>query len=243
MKILQAQTFNQALCSSFIKIFSGDTLNHVTDADRDKQTILNLQDKLDKVTFKYNAVFNSGDNYYIILDKHLNIVDFNDASVSLVKKVFGKMLSVGQYITNYLSGKLAEPIMNNCMRALRGDTFIVEYKVANGNKGFNWWQAEYSPAYNDMQHIAGITFNATEISGRKAREIKIEQQNQKLKAISLMQSHDIRGPLCTLMGLMSLLKLENMADSSGYLQHMDTTINLLDEKIKAIVECASESGQ
>lgn len=243
MKILQAQTFNQALCSSFAKLFMGDdALTRVTDADRDKQTILNLQSKLDKVTFKYNAVFNSSDNYYIILDRHLNIVDFNDASVRLVKKVFGKMLSIGQYIGSYLSGQLAQPIMDNCMRALRGDTFIVERKVACSANEFNWWQVEYSPAYNNLQHIAGITFNATEISGRKARESKIEQQNQKLRAISLMQSHDIRSPLCTLMGLMSLLKLENLADSSGYLQHMDTTINLLDEKIKAIVECASDVG-
>jgi len=242
MEILKAQTFNQALCSIFSTRTFDALLSKFSQADKDKNTISNLQRKLADVSFKYNAVFNSSENYCIVLDRHLNVVDFNDRSVGLIKKVFGKKLVVGEYVGHYLTGELAEPIMENCMRALRGDTFIVERKVAFTKDDCQWWQAEYSPAYNDMQHIAGMVFNATEISTRKVKEAKIEQQNEKLKAISLMQSHEIRSPVCTMLGLLDLMKLEGITDTTGYLQHMEATVNLLDKKIKEIVECANELG-
>jgi hypothetical protein len=234
MELFKAQTFNNALCLSFSnKEAAASSLN-------DKQVINKLQNELNNVNFKYNAVFNSADSYYIILDKHLNIVDYNYASLRLIKNVFGKTLMTGDHISKYLNDQLSEPILDSCTRALSGETFTVERKITFCAAGLSWWQAHYSPAYNEHQHIAGIIFNAVDITARKAREAQIELQNEKLKEISLVHSHDIRGPLCTLMGLMNLIKLEGLGGDSRFLTMMGDTIALLDIKIRDIVAYASE---
>ncbi|MEO6523911.1 MAG: PAS domain-containing protein [Mucilaginibacter sp.] len=233
MELCKAQTFNNALCLSFSnKEAAASLLNN-------KQVINKLQSDLNGINFKYNAVFNSADSYYIILDKHLNIVDYNYASLRLIKNVFGKTLIIGEHIGKYLNDELSDSVLANCTRALSGETFTVERKITFCATGISWWQANYSPAYNEHQHIAGIVFNAVDITARKAREAKIESQNQKLKDISLVHSHDIRGPLCTLMGLMELIKLEGLGGDSRFLAMMDDTITLLDRKIRDIVAYAS----
>ncbi|EHQ30431.1 PAS domain-containing protein [Mucilaginibacter paludis] len=200
---------------------------------------MRLQAELDKLSLKYNAVFNSLQSYHIILDKHLNVVDFNEASVGLIKTVFNKQIKIGQPVINYLNDELADQLLTNCRRALAGETFTVERKLNLINNIPTWWMAEYAPAYDTTRQIAGLVFNATDITTRKNYEAKIELQNAKLRAISLMQSHDIRGPVCTLMGLLNLLRDEGMMEKSIYLPLMEATIQELDKQVSNIVECAA----
>lgn len=234
MELSNAHKFNNALCLRYIE--KGFRPGN---RDADRQTIQTLQKNLNSVSFKYNAVFNSADNCCVILDKHLNVVDYNYAALRLIKSVFGKKLNTGLHISGILNDDMFDPILTNCTRALSGDTFTVETQIAC-DTGATWWKAEYSPAYNDEHHIAGIVFNCVEITARKEHEAQIEEQNKRLKEIALIQSHNIRGPLCTLMGLMDLVKMEGLNGESKYLAMMDKTMGLLDSQIRAIIDHASE---
>jgi PAS domain S-box-containing protein len=242
MKLFKADTFNRAICLSYSQKLIAKILQltGISEADANNQRQVSQQAELADVKFKYNAVFNSNDTCCIIMDKHLNVVDFNYASFRLIKTVFNERIAQGQYIGKFLSEERSDIVLDNCMRALRGDTFVVERKVTFDTGEIGWWQAEYSPAYNDSQHIAGIVFSAIDITDRKNREAKIEAQNKKLKAIALMHSHDIRSPLCTLMGLMELLKTEGTENGQRLIPMIDETITLLDNKIRQIVDLAGE---
>lgn len=68
---------------------------------------------------------------------------------------------------------------------------------------------------------------------------QIEGRNAALKKISQVQSHDIRGPLTSIMGLMNLIREEGYQASTEYLQMMETAVNKLDEKICSIVSVSS----
>jgi PAS domain S-box-containing protein len=241
MELLRDQTFNHALGLSYKQIVTQTPVVAFVDNDkRNKKTIAQLRSELDKVNLKYNAVFNSSNAYYIILNKQLNIIDFNRAYVCLMGAVSKKHLKIGENITTYIKPGEFTDMMQNCKRALAGKTVTVERKIHLANNQSTWWLVEYSPAYSVRQVIEGIVVNVIDITHRKNHEIKIELQNKRLRDISLMQSHDIRGPLCTLMGLMELLKMEGIAADSGYLPMMDATIALLDKKVRSIVDFASD---
>lgn len=232
MKLLKAQKFNNALCLRY-----RDSI-YYNGAETDKQTIQRLQKDLNSVNFKYNAIFNSADNCCVIFDRHLNVVDFNYEALRLIQSLFGKKLTVGQHVTTYLTAELLDSILDSCMRALSGDTFNVERQV-HSNMGMSWWLAEYSPAYNDQHHVAGVVFNCVNITARKAHETEIDAQHKKLREIALIQSHDVRGPLCTLMGLINLIKREGLNGNANYLDMLDTTVAQLDKQIRAIIDRAS----
>lgn len=68
---------------------------------------------------------------------------------------------------------------------------------------------------------------------------QIEGRNTALKKIAQVQSHDIRGPLTSIIGLMNLIREEGYQTNREYLQMMETAVNKLDEKICSIVSVSN----
>jgi PAS domain-containing protein len=67
---------------------------------------------------------------------------------------------------------------------------------------------------------------------------KIEQQNKKLKKIAWVQSHRMRSPVATIIGLSDLLNRDNPADpmNADILNHIKSLSVQLDEMIKEVDE-------
>jgi signal transduction histidine kinase len=72
---------------------------------------------------------------------------------------------------------------------------------------------------------------------------KIEEHNSRLKDIAWTQTHLVRGPLARIMGISSLLKLENKDPDARnqLLDYLEISANELDEVIKAIIEKSQQS--
>lgn len=66
----------------------------------------------------------------------------------------------------------------------------------------------------------------------------VEQRNVKLKAIAQIQAHEFRGPLCSVLSIMDLIKSEDYKVSKDYVEMMETAVNNLDEKICTVVKMA-----
>ena len=64
----------------------------------------------------------------------------------------------------------------------------------------------------------------------------IEHRNKTLLNISQVQSHDFRGPVASLLGLINIIREEGYTAEKEYLVMMEEAINVLDEKIHLIVE-------
>jgi signal transduction histidine kinase len=65
---------------------------------------------------------------------------------------------------------------------------------------------------------------------------QVELQNKVLMDIAFIQSHEFRGPLTSVMGLMDLIKEEEYQSPKEYLLLMDTAIQKLDAQIHMVVE-------
>jgi len=64
----------------------------------------------------------------------------------------------------------------------------------------------------------------------------IEFQNNLLVDIAFIQSHEFRGPLSTIMGLMNVIKEDEYRSPKDYLVMMETAVHKLDEKVRLVVE-------
>ena len=65
---------------------------------------------------------------------------------------------------------------------------------------------------------------------------QVEKQNSVLMDIAFIQSHEFRGPLTTIMGLMNVIKLEDYESPKEYLLMMEEAVSKLDEKIHMVVK-------
>jgi CheY-like chemotaxis protein len=83
---------------------------------------------------------------------------------------------------------------------------------------------------------------ALDITKQKIQTQALELQNQKLMEIAWVQSHEVRGPLARLMGLVQLLKRYSAekADMNVTLDHIMESANELDDIIRKIVRKTEE---
>jgi len=206
--------------------------------ETDQKLIARLQNQIERISFKFRSVFDSSHSYFIILDQDMKILDFNRASFRLVKKLFGNKMVVGEDIVDFLHPSSAKMITDSCDRALAGEKFTIERKISYENCGVTWWSFEFSPATDLRGNITGLVFNANDITKRKAYENRIKLQHKKLMEISSMQSHEIRGPVCTIMGLMQMIKEDNYKPDKMYLLLLELTTEQLDKNIRDIVDLA-----
>ena len=90
-----------------------------------------------------------------------------------------------------------------------------------------------------MQKILKIFFLAIviDITERKKHLSKILQQNEKLREIAWMQSHEIRAPLARIMGLINLLTNHKKQDIDldEILGYITSSAHQMDDIIKKIV--------
>ena len=76
----------------------------------------------------------------------------------------------------------------------------------------------------------------------KLNENKIIAQNAALLKIAEIQSHDYRGPLASILGLMNLIADDDYIASKEYLIMLHKAVNNLDEKIHGVVNRIDDSS-
>jgi PAS domain S-box-containing protein len=228
-------------CKSLIETFK-QKAKYNNRGISDKKLIANLRAEVGLLTFKFKAVFANPHNHYILLDEDLNIVDYNHRASVLIKSLFGKILYIGEPLLKFLHPESAATVAANCKRTLAGESFEVERKIVSANGKITWWMFEYSPAYNRKNVISGITFNARDITLKKRYEEKLEQQHKTLRAISLGHSHDIRGPVCSIMGIITIIKENDYKADLQCLKFIETAVETLDQNTRKIVNNAQTMG-
>lgn len=126
--------------------------------------------------------------------------------------------------------------------------------------GKNKWEERYRFKKGDGQyaHINDRGFIVRDHNGTATRMVgsmrdvtanteflhAIKAQNEKLKKIAWKQSHELRGPLTQVMGLISLVEQDGFKDISRdeFLLYLNNATNELDQVIKEIVAASEEVG-
>ncbi|NJK83693.1 MAG: hypothetical protein HC912_07630 [Saprospiraceae bacterium] len=110
--------------------------------------------------------------------------------------------------------------------------------------GLNWWQLSIYPVYDKQNNIIGLANNVQNITERKQREHAILQKNEALRSIAWQQSHELRRPVATILGLCNLFENydeESIEMQKKYINCMLQSAEELDVIIHKIVSKANES--
>jgi len=225
---------------TFVKRISAKS-GHLLKIESDRKLIARLQAELERLSFKFRAIFDNSNSYYIILDRQLSILDYNKASLHFIKKLFNKRLKIGDSILGFLHPSSIKMVTENCEKSFNGEKYAVEKRIRHQDNLITWWCFEFSPAFDLKGHVTGAVLIANDITKRKAFEEKIRSQHKKLMDICVMQSHEVRGPVSTIMGLMSLIKDSNYEPEREYLMLLELTADQLDKNIREIVDLASDN--
>lgn len=184
---------------------------------------------------KLRSFFESSSACHLLLNKELKVLAFNKAAGKFVEKNYNATLSIGIKVTDFIHPEHVPAFVTNCNTALNGTAVELEKNLTYRNGQNLWWALTYEPARNTDGEIIGVSYNATDITRRIEQEQKVWMQNKSLRRIAYIQSHEMRRPVASILGLIELFEHEGFTATREELILLKAAADELDDKIKTIV--------
>lgn len=190
---------------------------------------------------KLRAVFDSSSDTHILVDKNYQVLAFNKSASIFIRSHYQHKLTHGDSIIEYTEPAILNQFKKYFSIALTGRSIKREWLLSPGTANECWKVTTFIPVRDNDGEVIGVSLNSTDITHRKKQEAYINVQNEALQRIAIMQSHELRRPVASLLGIMDLLKMENIY--FNYFEMMELTVNELDEKIRGIVKDSEDTLQ
>jgi PAS domain S-box-containing protein len=185
---------------------------------------------------KLKAVFDSSKDIHFLVGSQMEVMAFNKAAANYVYTYYSKNIRVGMHLLGLVGQSSATRLVEFVELALKGIVSTTEWLVTPAKGISFWFEVSFEPARSVNNDIIGVAVNATDITTRKKDADFINQQNEALQRIATIQSHELRRPVASLLGLMEVLKLDEHYVFNSCYPMIEITINELDSKIRDIVQ-------
>lgn len=184
------------------------------------------------------ALINNTEDFIWSIDNNFKYYTFNEPYRNAYLQLFGEDLWTGKVALN--EGQGSEHIQKwkgLYERALKGEKFFIEMDLVV-NKKCHFTTVSFNPIYNAEKKVIGVGCFLQNITERKLHERKIQQQNEQLKQVASITSHQVRVPLANILGLVEILDKENPLSpaNSEIIAHIKTSAQQLDKMIINMVQ-------
>lgn len=151
------------------------------------------------------------------------------------------------YDSEYLPGKPFQTILSTLhhkkLKKIEADLekhqqcTNIELNFVHENKATVTYSASFSVLSDKPGGSGSILVIAKDVTEFKETERRLKNQNELLKEIAWIQSHKVRGPVASILGLMRLIDWKNQSPEENMiiLQNLQLTAEKLDDIIHEIV--------
>lgn len=212
---------------------------------RAEEKLLQIKNDLQNKNQLLNAILESPKGIIIFsLDKEYCYLSFTKTHKETMKYIWGEDIEVGKCMLNYIKDtEDKQKAKEHFDRVLKGEYFTEIEEYGDKNLYRTHWENRYSPMYDtESQNIIGLTVFVADITERVKNEVKVTMQNERLRAIAWQQSHEVRRPVASILGLVNLIQLEKSHERAWqlYFDHLYKATEELDTIIHRIVRDANE---
>lgn len=212
-----------------------DIINGITvDITREKE----LHETIRISEQKLLATINNTKDLIWSVNTDLELIFCNQPYKDFIYSLGGIVPQEGNFVlSDWGSESFINSRKKDYERALRGESFttIVE-EIYKGEVIYN--EINSSPIIDHDGSIIGVNCIARDITQQKKQFLKIREQNEKLREIAWIQSHKVRGPVSSILGLTSLFdyELEAHEHNVEIMDRLKKVTLELDQIIKDVVD-------
>ena len=197
-----------------------------------------LKKKIDTDRANYLSLLENTDDCLWSMDTDLKILAYNKIYKEFIFVVSGRYPEVGgNDILSELDPEFYANVLKGYRVALAGAPYNSLDKGLN-TKGVNYdYAMRFIPVKNEAGEVVGITCSRKDITEYFSLTNSLKKNNELFKNIAWMQSHSLRGPLTTVMGIANLLLEEE--DRADAVRHHDL-IKGMKEKLEEMDRIVNE---
>ncbi len=178
-----------------------------------------------------------------LVDTDYNIVECNRSFKKWVSCFIGEELDNGDHVLFNGKNKIYLEKFEMCYQlALKGKTFksVEDMQVGTATR---YTSVSFNPVF-DNDVVIGVNCYARDITEQRKHLLKIEEQNTALREIAFIESHKVRGPVSTILGLEQLFNYNDFSDPINKLiiEGISKTTKDLDLIVREVVRKSNEIG-
>lgn len=188
------------------------------------------EQKLQESEFLLKAILDSTSDTNILVDREGRILCFNKAAYENILRLYGKIISIGQnMLTEYGLPTTRESLKKNFLEALSGKKVETERLLSFPNGEQVWVNLRMFPVFDETGNVWAVAFNYTNIH-------ELKSQYEKLEEIAHLQSHIIRRPVASILGLIDLIDWQSLTpENQKIVDYLKEATKELDFVIRTIV--------
>lgn len=203
-------------------------VHNVTEMVRAREELIVAKTNLD-------ASINNISNMIWSVDSDYRVLSANSAFRTLIKEIFDIDIHPGDSIfMNIVTKDRLEKWKTLYDRVLTGEVIVFNHKIFGLD---NIHEIRMNPIYHNDE-IIGVVSQARDIQDALDEAIRVQKQNEDLRKIVELASHDIRGPVASLMGIVPLFNDSEPNDpfNADIINHVRELTIQLDSILHKIVD-------
>jgi PAS domain S-box-containing protein len=225
--------FQNADCRIVVATDVSERLRYQEQASLREQELIWTKNSLE-------ALINNTEDQIWSVDKELRYVYMNKAYRDQIAEFTGGEPKEGDY--SYLQG--FDAVVNEKWneyynRTLKGEIYsIINESYHPGKQRLLSFEISFNPIFKSSNEIIGIGCFARDITERLQTEKAIVEQNERLRHIASLTSHELRRPVASMLGLINIMDRSNFfnPDNKEIIEHLLTVGNEIDEVIRLVVD-------
>lgn len=205
----------------------------------DISTQLELENQLINNELELVTILNNTKEFFLFLDEDYNIKAFNRALKEELKNLLELEIAMNLNIRDLIDEESYMKFYHWLNDAKHGRTIHKEVRILTRFNDVLWLNLTFYPVYT-QNRFHGVAINGKDINDSKHYELKILEKNEQLKNINFRYSHELRGPLSSMLGIVHQLKEFRSSLSEEqrkeYIDKILEAAELTDEVLKSIIE-------
>ena len=227
-------TFNNLACRIVVATDVSEKVRYQEEAKLREQELVWTKSSLE-------ALINNTEDQIWSVDQETRYVYMNQAYRNKIAHLTGIEPKEGDY--SYLHAGYNDQIIKTWnsyySRALAGEIYSVTDESIDPDTGeLLSFEISFNPIYNENGKISGVGCFARNITQRLKSEKAIIDQNERLRHIASLTSHELRRPVASMLGLIAIMDRGNFfnPDNKEIIEHLLTVGNEIDQVIRLIVD-------
>jgi PAS domain S-box-containing protein len=212
-------------------------LNIIKDISDDKHA----QDEIVWTKNNLEALINNTVNYIWSIDREGRYVYMNSSYRNRIADTMGVVPKEGDdaYAHSGDTEKVRGEWRQFYERALSGERYITLHESPEPQTEQQvFFEVSFNPIYkNSKDEVVGVGCFAVDITERLKTEEALIEQNERLKNIASLSSHELRRPVASMLGLMNIMDRQNFSnpENEQIVEHLFTVTKEIDDVIRLIV--------
>jgi len=189
-------------------------------------------------------LINNTDDPIWLVDVNFIIVECNKSFRIWVHNFIGRELDKGDHVLYNGQNKLYVDKFEMCYNlALHGRSFrtVEDMKVGSETR---YTTVSFSPVFDKDHNVIGVSCFARDITEQRKHLLRIEEQNTALREIAFIESHKVRGPVATILGLEQFFNYDEPTDpiNKDIMESIAKVTLELDAIVREVVQKSNDLG-